>query len=87
MDQGEPALVCASSREAAHKGNFTPYPMASNSVFSELIRGCKLDVSNFTAWKRKIMYLLTRILIMSLTFLNRKSQTIMPVMRKREAIC
>ena len=33
--------------------------MASNSVFSELIRGYKLDGPNFTVWKRKIMYLLT----------------------------
>ena len=33
--------------------------MASNSVFSELLRTCKLDGSNFTVWKRKIMYLLT----------------------------
>ena len=33
--------------------------MASNSVFSELIRAYKLDGPNFTVWKRKIMYLLT----------------------------
>jgi len=33
--------------------------MASNSVFSELLRTCKLDGSNFTVWKQKIMYLLT----------------------------
>ena len=33
--------------------------MASNSIFSELIRGYKLDGPNFTVWKRKIMYLLT----------------------------
>ena len=33
--------------------------MASNSVFVELLRSCKLDGSNFTVWKRKIMFLLT----------------------------
>jgi hypothetical protein len=33
--------------------------MASNSVFSELLRTYKLDGSNFTVWKRKINYLLT----------------------------
>ncbi|KAG2606129.1 hypothetical protein PVAP13_4NG148300 [Panicum virgatum] len=38
---------------------FSLPPMASNSVFSELLRGCKLDGSNFSVWKRKIMYLLT----------------------------
>ena len=33
--------------------------MASNSVFAELLRSYKLDGSNFTVWKRKIMFLLT----------------------------
>jgi len=33
--------------------------MASNSVFAELLRSCKLDGSNFTVWKREIMFLLT----------------------------
>uniref|UniRef100_A0A0D9V2E6 CCHC-type domain-containing protein n=1 Tax=Leersia perrieri TaxID=77586 RepID=A0A0D9V2E6_9ORYZ len=33
--------------------------MASNSVFSELLKSCKLDGSNFTVWKRKIMFLLS----------------------------
>jgi hypothetical protein len=32
--------------------------MASNAVFAELLRNGKLDGSNFTVWKRKIMYLL-----------------------------
>jgi len=33
--------------------------MASNSVFSELLRNCKLDGSNYTIWKRKLMFLLS----------------------------
>ncbi|KAE8815574.1 hypothetical protein D1007_07045 [Hordeum vulgare] len=33
--------------------------MASNSAFAELLRNCKLDGSNFTAWKSKINFLLT----------------------------
>uniref|UniRef100_A0ACD5UQQ7 Uncharacterized protein n=1 Tax=Avena sativa TaxID=4498 RepID=A0ACD5UQQ7_AVESA len=34
--------------------------MASNSVFAELLKSSnKLDGSNFTVWKRKIMFLLT----------------------------
>jgi hypothetical protein len=33
--------------------------MTSNSVFSELLRFCKLDGPNFTVWKRKILYLFT----------------------------
>jgi hypothetical protein len=32
--------------------------MASNAVFAESLRNGKLDGSNFTVWKRKIMYLL-----------------------------
>ena len=33
--------------------------MASNSVFAELLRNYKLDGTNFTVWKRKMMFLLT----------------------------
>ena len=40
--------------------------MASNSVFSELLRTCKLDGSNFTVWKQKIMYLLHEVPVQSL---------------------
>jgi len=62
--------------------------MASNSVFSELVRGCKLDGSNFTVWKRKIMYLLTAENIdYAIDVPEPKKPNMMPVMRKREAIC
>lgn len=33
--------------------------MASNGVFAELLRSYKLDGTNFTVWKRKLMFLLT----------------------------
>ncbi|KAE8784814.1 hypothetical protein D1007_41566 [Hordeum vulgare] len=33
--------------------------MASNSIFTELLRNYKLDGTNFTVWKRKMMFLLT----------------------------
>ncbi|XP_044450197.1 uncharacterized protein [Triticum aestivum] len=33
--------------------------MASNGVFAELLRAYKLDGTNYTVWKRKIMFLLT----------------------------
>lgn len=33
--------------------------MASNSVFAELLRNYKLDGTNYTVWKRKMMFLLT----------------------------
>ncbi|KAE8810052.1 hypothetical protein D1007_13259 [Hordeum vulgare] len=33
--------------------------MASNSVFTELLKNYKLDGTNFTVWKRKMMFLLT----------------------------
>ena len=62
--------------------------MAFNSVFSELVRGCKLDGSNFTVWKRKIMYLLTAENIDYVIYVPEpESQIMMPVIRKREAIC
>ena len=62
--------------------------MASNSVFSELVRGCKLDGSNFTVWKRKIMYLLTAENIdYAIDVPEPKKPNMMPVMRKRKAIC
>ena len=62
--------------------------MASNSVFSELVRGCKLDGSNFTVWKRKIMYLLTAENIdYAIDVPEPKKPNMMPVMRERKAIC
>ena len=62
--------------------------MAFNSVFSELVRGCKLDGSNFTVWKRKIIYLLTAENIdYAIDVPEPKKPNMMPVMRKREAIC